>query len=152
MNKSIQHAIRLGLCGVVLATSACKESAVEPTAAAEPADVAMPVSEGRSKSGSIVAGLGQQVASAVADLSTKTGIDKGDITVVEARTVTWGSGATGCPEEGMNYTQSVVPGVLMLLEADGQVYRYHGREGSPAFHCPDDRATAPAYGPGEEFM
>lgn len=70
----------------------------------------------------------------------------------EARSVNWGSSAVGCPEEGMNYTQQIVPGVLLLPDADGKIYRYHGRAGVRPFHCPDERAEAPAYGQGEEFM
>lgn len=58
----------------------------------------------------------------------------------------------GCPEKGHEYTQAIVPGILILLEADGEIYRYHGRAGGNVFYCPNDRAKAPGFGPGEEFM
>jgi hypothetical protein len=44
----------------------------------------------------------------------------------------------------------MVPGILVLLEADGKIYRYHGQTDKSLFYCPDDRAQAPAFGPGEE--
>jgi hypothetical protein len=94
----------------------------------------------------------QQVSGAIADLSNRTGIATEAINVSQARTVTWGSSAVGCAKDGMSYTQAIVPGGLVMLEADGTVYRYHGRKDSKLFYCPDDRAQEPAYGPGEEFM
>ncbi|HEY5775912.1 MAG TPA: hypothetical protein VIS57_07500, partial [Xanthomonadales bacterium] len=96
--------------------------------------------------------LEQQVAGALTDLVERTGFAKGSIKVSQARTVTWGSSAVGCPKDGMSYTQAIVPGVLVILDADGTVYRYHGRMNSKLFFCPVDRAQEPAYGPGEEFM
>ena len=101
---------------------------------------------------SIGESLTQQVTGAVADLSTRTGIAEDVIVVSEARVVQWGSGAVGCPKEGMNYTQAIVPGVLVILQADGVFYRYHGRSDSKLSYCPPDRAQEPAYGPGKEFM
>ena len=96
--------------------------------------------------------LTQQVSGAVADLSARTGIAADTIVVSEARSVQWGSGAIGCPKEGMNYIQVIVPGVLVILEADGVFYRYHGRSEAELVYCPDERAEEPAYGQGEEFM
>jgi hypothetical protein len=95
---------------------------------------------------------GEQVAFAISDLAQRTGLAEKAITVKEARSVTWGSAAVGCPREGMSYTQAIVPGVLLLLEASGTIFRYHGREGRQPFYCPDERADEPAYGPGKEFM
>ena len=141
MNKRIQRALQLGVCSLVLTCAACKQNTA-----------ALPMTENNNNAASTGESLGQQVSAAVADLAERTGIATDAITVREARTVNWGSGAVGCPKEGMNYTQAIVPGVLLLLEADGKVYRYHGRTGSKPFHCPDDRAQAPAYGQGEEFM
>ncbi len=96
--------------------------------------------------------LTKQVSGAVADLSARTGISSSAIKVNEARIVQWGSGAIGCPKKGMNYTQAMVPGVLVILEAGDVSYRYHGRLESALVYCPDEQAQEPAYGPGQEFM
>jgi hypothetical protein len=153
MNKSLQHALQLGACSLVLACTACKQGGTEaPTETNGLAEAALPMTESDDNAASTGEGLGQQVSAAVADLADSAGIATDAITVREARTVNWGSGAVGCPKEGMNYTQAIVPGVLLLLEADGKIYRYHGRSGGAPFYCPDDRAQAPAYGQGEEFM
>lgn len=94
----------------------------------------------------------QQVYAAIDDLSSRVGLPRDAISIHQARSVVWGSGAIGCPKEGMNYTQAVVPGVLVLLQAGDSIYRYHGRAGGALFLCPGERAEAPAYGPGQDVM
>jgi hypothetical protein len=96
--------------------------------------------------------MDQLVDNAVTDLAGRVEIATNAITVTQARTVQWRSSSVGCPVEGINYTQAIVPGVLLLLEADGKTYRYHARDGGAPFYCPDEQAEAPAYGAGEEFM
>ena len=145
MKNSLRHALQLGIGSFVLAGSACSQDVAEPAA-----ETASPIVE--NETASFGEDLDQKVTTAIADLAAQTGVAEDAITVREARIVNWGSSAVGCPKDGMNYTQQIVPGVLLLLEADGKVYRYHGRAASDPFHCPDERAEAPAYGPGEEFM
>jgi hypothetical protein len=87
--------------------------------------------------------LDAAVAAARSDLAQHSGIDGEAVTVVDARAVTWPNGAMGCPEEGMMYTQALVPGYYILLEAEGERHAYHaGRNGQP-FHCPTDRSQKP---------
>lgn len=140
----IRRALRLGTLGLIIVTGACKYDTDEISAVA-------PMSENDSDE---LQGneLDLKVSSAVRDLSARTGIAVDAITVTSASHVNWGSSAVGCPRDGMNYTQAIVPGVLVLLEADGTVHRYHGGEKGELFHCPTDRAEAPAYGSGTEFM
>ena len=144
MNKTIRQALQLGVCGLFLSCAACRNDTAE--APTEPA--------GTSEAAATIGGDGleRQLAAALAELSSRTGVAADAITVSRASIVNWGSGAVGCPEEGRAYTQAIVPGILLLLEADGVIYRYHGRATGDAFHCPNDRAEAPAFGPGEEFM
>ena len=154
MNKSIQNVLQLGVCGLILTCGACEQREEEALAAGAdgPGKAAIPVPKGDKKVKSIGEILDRKVSVAVADLSRRTGIAPDAITVTQASIVNWGSSAVGCPKEGMNYTQAIVPGLLVLLEADGKIYRYHGSNNNELFHCPDDRAEAPAYGSGEEFM
>ena len=96
--------------------------------------------------------VGEQIEGAKLDLAARLDIDVDAIIIREARSVQWGSGALGCPKPGMSYTQALVPGVLLKLEAGGTLYRYHGRMNGKLFLCPNDRAQEPAYGPGQEIM
>ena len=93
-----------------------------------------------------------QVSIARQDLARRLGVDTDEIEIETVRQVHWRSGAAGCPEPGMSYTMALVPGVLIMLRADEEIYRYHaGRYGMPSY-CPADRAEAPALGLGEEAM
>jgi len=151
MNKSIQQALQLGVCGLVLTSAACERDTAEILDESEPAATSEPA---MSEPTTTVGGdwLTEQVATAVADVAARTGVDADSVTVTQASTVNWSDGSVGCPEEGRSFTQAIVPGILILLEADGEIYRYHGRDGGNVFHCPNDRARAPGFGPGKEFM
>lgn len=89
-------------------------------------------------SGGSVSGVPQ----AIADLATRLDVDESAITVVEEREVTWSDSSLGCPEPGMNYLQRLTDGVLVVLEADGQRYEYHG--GDTLTYCANP--TPPAAG------
>lgn len=94
----------------------------------------------------------EQVLTARQKLAERLGVDLSAIMIDTARQVHWANGAAGCPEPGMAYTQAIVPGVLILLRANGEVHRYHAGRDRPPFYCPADRAQAPALGQGEETM
>lgn len=96
--------------------------------------------------------IDQQLSFARQELAERLKIEPGEIQVESVRTVHWRSGAAGCPEPGMSYTMAIVPGVLILLKADGETYRYHAGVSRAPFYCPAARAEAPAYGMGEEAM
>lgn len=96
--------------------------------------------------------IDEQIKGAMSDLASRAGVVEDDIKVRSARSVQWGSGAIGCPKPGMNYTQAIVPGMLVFLEANGAVYHYHGEAGRKLFYCPAERAQAPVYGQGQEVM
>jgi len=154
-NKNTQLWYRSVLCAVVLLGTACnqQEETAPAVPNAEPGNAASSMGPESSNGESIAAGgPGEQFSAAVADLSSRTGIAAVEIAVTEARAVNWGSGALGCPEKGKNYTQSIVPGMLLLLQADGKTYRYHGGAAGEPFHCPDARAEAPALGIGDALM
>lgn len=73
------------------------------------------------------------VVAAVEDLAGRLGIEPAEVIVAEALAVTWPDGSLGCPEPGMMYTQVLVDGTFVLLEAAGRQYEYHG--GSPLLLC-----------------
>ena len=87
--------------------------------------------------------LRRQADLALQHLATWLGIDPQSIQLQQARRVTWPSGATGCPQPGMSYTQALMPGVLIVLGADGKTFLYHGSDDGEPFYCPEDRAQQP---------
>jgi hypothetical protein len=74
---------------------------------------------------------------AIADLADRFGVEPSAITTVSVEEVTWRSGAIGCPQPDMNYTQSLVPGTRVVLELDGTQYEYHAGGGRSIFLCED---------------
>lgn len=79
----------------------------------------------------------------------KSGQPQAAAQVVEAQEVHWASSALGCPGPGQSYLDVLTPGYYVVLEIDGQTYRYHaGRDGAP-FLCPEGRSEAPAGRPDD---
>ena len=72
---------------------------------------------------------------AVADLAERLGVSAEDITVASTDAVTWRDGSLGCAAPDMMYTQALVEGTRIVLEADGQRYEYHAGGNRPAFLC-----------------
>lgn len=66
----------------------------------------------------------------VADLAARDAA--GEPTIVSAESVTWQDGSLGCPEPGTSYTQALVEGMRVVVEAGGATYDYRfGRSDSP---------------------
>ncbi len=69
----------------------------------------------------------------LADAAARTGVAAEDITVVEATAVTWPNGALGCPQPGMMYTEMIVQGYQVIVEAGGERLDYRiGSGGTPS--------------------
>ncbi|MFK4084650.1 hypothetical protein ACI2LF_11110 [Kribbella sp. NPDC020789] len=83
---------------------------------------------------------GTAVEQATADLATKLGVQAAGVKVVSAEEVTWSDGSLGCPEPGMRYTQALVNGMRIVLEADGKRYEYHSGGARPPFLCENPQA------------
>lgn len=89
--------------------------------------------------------LNEQIEFSKKELAQRLGIEPDSITLSGARKVNWRSGALGCPEAGMNYTQARVPGVLILLEVDSEAHGYHEKFGGKPFYCPRESAEQPVF-------
>ena len=86
------------------------------------------------------------ISAAIEDAAQRTSVRVADITVLSAERVTWSDGSLGCPQPGMNYTMALVPGYRILVQAGGQVLRYHaGTRGTVKF-CPEGQAVDPVGG------
>jgi hypothetical protein len=60
----------------------------------------------------------------VADAAARAGVAPDQATVVSAEAMTWSDGSLGCPEPGMLYTQAIVDGYQVVVEAGGNRYDY----------------------------
>ena len=86
-----------------------------------PSPTALPTGGGTPVTGEVPAAL---LAEIVADAALRSGVAEADIMVVRGESVTWSDGSLGCPQPGMNYTQALVPGYWVVLDADGTEYDY----------------------------
>jgi hypothetical protein len=83
------------------------------------------------------------VEAALADAVRRTALDRSRLRVISAEAVTWSDGSLGCPMPGVLYTQALVPGYRIRIQADAEVLDYHaGRRGNPVL-CPSDRSVDP---------
>jgi hypothetical protein len=81
------------------------------------------------------------LAQVLAAASTLTGVLATEIVVLRDQAVTWPDGSLGCPEPGVMYTQALVPGYWVALDADGEMLDYRLGEGGAFVRCDD--ATDP---------
>ena len=77
-------------------------------------------------------------------LAQRLDVPPDSVKVSSARQVTWRSGALGCPEPGMIYTDALVPGSVIYLQVDNMVHAYHAKFAGEPFYCPRERVEAPA--------
>jgi predicted small lipoprotein YifL len=68
-------------------------------------------------------------------LAAQLSVERQAISVAGAEAVTWNDGSLGCPKPGEFYTQALVPGYRVILEANGQRYNYHASEKGYFFLC-----------------
>jgi hypothetical protein len=89
--------------------------------------------------------LAAQVAFARRDFARQHDASPDAVSILNARPVQWRSGALGCPEQGMSYTQALVPGVQILLKYEDEIAAYHAAVGAEPFRCPLSRVETPVY-------
>jgi hypothetical protein len=77
------------------------------------------------------------------DAARRSGVDPARVRVLEAGAVTWSDGSLGCPEPDRMYTQALVPGYRVRVEAGGQQFDYHAGARGTWRLCPAERARPP---------
>jgi hypothetical protein len=75
------------------------------------------------------------LAQILADAADGAGIDIDDVEVVRAEAVTWNDGSLGCPEPDVMYTQALVDGYHVVLEADGTELDYRATANGDFRRC-----------------
>lgn len=83
------------------------------------------------------------VDAVLADAATRSGRPVEELEVISAESVTWSDGSLGCPQPGMMYTQALVPGYRILVQAGDQRYDYHGSVRGGFALCPAGQAIDP---------
>ena len=78
---------------------------------------------------------GAIVAAVLADAAGRTGVAAAAISFVRAEATTWPSGALGCPEPGHMYTEALVPGYWLVVDAGGQRLDYRATQGGDFKVC-----------------
>jgi hypothetical protein len=129
-------------------TTGCACSGVEPGPAPSPDATAVsdPVEPAPQEASAVSPTNVPQAMldAALDDAAKRASVDRAQVKVVSAGAVTWSDGSAGCPAPGMMYTQALVPGYRIVLEAGGQTLNYHaGRMGKPTF-CPAERVIPPS--------
>lgn len=122
---------------LTLALAGCAGTAGDPTEGAStmtPAEATPSGDDPQLRVGEVPTELLEAIVAAAAD---QAGVDPSQVKVVTAEAVTWSDGSLGCPEEGMAYTQALVPGYRVVLEAGGDQLNYHSTESGDFRFCED---------------
>jgi hypothetical protein len=65
------------------------------------------------------------------------------LVIVRAESVVWNDGSLGCPEPGMMYTQAVVNGYWVVIDAAGQKYDFRVGSRGSFILCPPGQGRPP---------
>jgi hypothetical protein len=71
-------------------------------------------------------------------------VPREQLVIVRAEAVVWNDGSLGCPEPGMEYTQSLVNGYWVVINAAGQTYDFRVGPGGSFRLCPAGRGRPPS--------
>lgn len=91
-----------------------------------------PTPEGSRVTGEVPRELLDQI---IADLVQKLGVEPSAIKLVQAEAVVWRDGSLGCAQPGRFYTQALVDGYKVVLEANNVTYDYHASSSGSFFLC-----------------
>jgi hypothetical protein len=136
-------------CTPVLVTPESSDVPVAPAETTIPAET--PTSAPTQEAGeeSMMRTNDEVAALAQTDLAERLGIPVDQVSVQEVRAVTWPDTSLGCPQPDMVYAQVTQPGLLIALNAGGQVYLYHSGAAQEPFLCGDGTFTTPR---GDEMV
>ena len=83
------------------------------------------------------------VQAALDDAAHSTGFAPASLKVSSVEKVTWLDGSLGCPEPGLMYTQALVAGYRIRIDAGGKTLDYHADKRGTLVLCPAERAAEP---------
>ena len=124
---------------LVLADDKPEPSPVDPTPPTPP--TSPPIEPG--VAGEVPADLMDAILADAGSRSTT----RSSITVIRAQAATWSDGSLGCPVKGMSYTQALVDGYWVVLDAGGQQLDYRASTSGSFKYCAF--GGLPPVGPGD---
>ena len=71
-------------------------------------------------------------------------VDRDQLVIVRAESVVWNDGSLGCPEPGVMYTQALVNGYWIVIEAAGKQYDFRVGSGGSFRFCPPGQGHPPS--------
>jgi hypothetical protein len=71
------------------------------------------------------------------------GVTAAEVSVQRAQAVTWNDGSLGCPEPGQMYTQALVDGYWVVLQAGGQELDFRASQQGEVKLCPPGQGRPP---------
>ena len=71
-------------------------------------------------------------------------VDRKQLVIVRAESVVWNDGSLGCPEPGMMYTQALVNGYWVVIDAAGEKYDFRVDSGGSFRLCPAGQGHPPS--------
>ncbi len=83
--------------------------------------------------------LTRTILAAIDDVSCRTRLKPGAVKLDSAESVTWQDGSLGCPEPDVMYTQMLVPGYRVRIEAGGRLWVYHAAKFGTPMLCLDEK-------------
>jgi hypothetical protein len=84
------------------------------------------------------------VQAALEDAARVTGLAVTKLKVAGIENVTWLDSSLGCPDPDLMYTQALVTGYRIRIEAGDQILDYHADTRGNVLLCPPERAVPPA--------
>jgi hypothetical protein len=88
--------------------------------------------------------LNHQVEAALRDAARRLNLPEAQLQVVLAEAVTWPDGSLGCPAPGMAYTQVLVDGYRIRIQAGPDTLEYHASLRGKPFFCPAAKIAEPS--------
>ena len=111
------------------------------TPLASPSAIAAPTEEAPPVKGQVPQRILDPILKEAATLAK---VAREKLVIVRAESVVWNDGSLGCPEPGMAYTQVLVNGYWVVIDAAGQTYDFRvSRDGSFRL-CPPGRGHPPS--------
>jgi hypothetical protein len=71
-------------------------------------------------------------------------VDRDQLVIARTQSVVWSDGSLGCPEPGMMYTQMLVNGYWIVVEAAGKQYDFRVGSGGSFRLCPPGQGQPPS--------
>ena len=58
------------------------------------------------------------------DVAERSDVPRDEVSILRSEAIDWSDGSLGCPEPGQLYTQAIVPGYWVEIEAAEMLYDY----------------------------